>query len=153
MRPPHHPCKPKFRGRGFTLIELMIATAISAILASVAYPTFSGAVLKARRTDALSALMNVHLTQERWRSGHASYATATELRHADMSPMGLYRVSLADTGPHGFSATAAATGLQAADAECRVLRLNVQRGQVRYASGSDDRVANAAPVNKRCWNL
>jgi prepilin-type N-terminal cleavage/methylation domain-containing protein len=31
---------------GFTLIELMIATSISGVLASVAYPCFSGALQK-----------------------------------------------------------------------------------------------------------
>ncbi len=141
------------RARGFTLIELMIATAISAILASIAYPSFQSVVLKTRRVDALSTLVQVHLAQERWRSGNAGYANADELRQAGVSQMGHYRIDITERSAHGFVVTATATGLQAADRDCRVLRLRVADGEPRHASGADADATNPAPLNKRCWNL
>jgi type IV pilus assembly protein PilE len=141
------------RARGFTLIELMIATAVSAILASIAYPGFQGVVLKARRVDALTSLMQLHMSQERWRSAHARYAAGGELPDATSSSLGHYRLEIAEAGSDGFVAVATATGAQAADRDCRVLQLAVDGVQVRYASGPEASAANAASVNKRCWNL
>ncbi len=151
MKKLSHPT-PK-RAAGFTLIELMVATAISAILASIAYPSFQGVVLKARRIDALTALMQVHATQERWRSNAAAYATLDDLRVSGTSPMGHYRIDIAEAQATGFVATATATGLQAADADCRVMRLSIEDGNLRHASGSDTGAANPSALNKRCWNL
>jgi type IV pilus assembly protein PilE len=51
---------------GFTLIELMIVVAIIAVLAAIAYPSYKSYVLKARRSDAKSALMNTAQRMERF---------------------------------------------------------------------------------------
>lgn len=50
---------------GFTLIELMIVVAIIAILAMVAYPSYSESVSKARRDDAMAALLGLSNAMER----------------------------------------------------------------------------------------
>lgn len=50
---------------GFTLIELMITVAIAAILAAVAYPSYTEHVRKSRRTDAKTALLDLAARQER----------------------------------------------------------------------------------------
>ena len=42
--------------RGVTLIELMIAVAVLAILAAIAYPSYQRYVLEARRGDGYAAL-------------------------------------------------------------------------------------------------
>ena len=47
--------------RGFTLVESMVVVGIAAVLATIAYPTLEGHVLRARRADALVALMNAQL--------------------------------------------------------------------------------------------
>lgn len=139
--------------RGFTLIELMVATTVTAILAATAYPSFQGPILKARRSDGLTALLQLQMSQERWRSDHASYATLAELRLASVSPMGHYQLSLAEATPSGFVATATATGSQARDEACKVLRVEAAGGNAAYTSGTDENSHNSSAVNKRCWNL
>ena len=47
------------RARGFTLIESMVALAVTGVLSSIAYPSVEAQVLRARRTDALDLLCGV----------------------------------------------------------------------------------------------
>jgi type IV pilus assembly protein PilE len=60
--------------QGFSLIELLTALAIVAILATITVPSFSGLVARSRRSDAISALLRVQLAQERWRANNLTYA-------------------------------------------------------------------------------
>jgi len=51
--------------RGFTLIEVMIAVVVVAIIAAIAFPTYQDTVRKSRRTDAKVALLGAAQTLER----------------------------------------------------------------------------------------
>ncbi len=59
--------------RGFTMIELMIALTILAILAAIAIPSYQESVLKAKRTEGRAALMKTMQQQERYYSLHTTY--------------------------------------------------------------------------------
>jgi len=139
--------------RGFTLIEVAVTTAIVGILAASAYPSFQGPVFKVRRTDAITSLMHLQMSQERWRSGHNGYASLAELNASATSSMRYYTLSVTESSETGFSATATGTGAQAADSACRVLRLTVTGGDTRYASGPDETTANSSADNQRCWGV
>lgn len=64
---------------GFTLIELMVVIAVVAILAAIAIPSFNEQVRKSRRSQALSALGDLQLRQERWRSNNTTYGTLDQI--------------------------------------------------------------------------
>lgn len=59
---------------GFTLVELMIAVAIIAILASIAVPNYSQHLVKSRKAAADSFLMDIAQLQEQYLLDNRSYA-------------------------------------------------------------------------------
>ncbi len=141
-----------YRLRGFTLIESMVAVGIAAVLSSVAYPSLEGHVLRARRTDALVALMNAQLAQERYRSNNNSYGTLAETGLRAASASGYYTVQVTSNSADGFEVLASATARQVRDTHCRHLRLVSVGTAVTYASGPDAATSNPAEVNRKCWN-
>ncbi|MFP5393213.1 MAG: type IV pilin protein, partial [Gammaproteobacteria bacterium] len=65
---PHHA-----RRQGFTLVETMVAMAIVAILAALAYPSYRQYVVKSRRTQAQTVLLELMQKQERYYTYHNRY--------------------------------------------------------------------------------
>lgn len=61
------------RMRGFTLIELMIVVAIVAILAAIAYPSYTNSVLKGKRAQGRTALAELLQQQERYMTQRNCY--------------------------------------------------------------------------------
>ena len=143
---------PTHRQRGFTLIELMIATSVSGVLASVAYPSFSGALHKVRRTEALVAMVQLQQAEERWRSGNSQYGSLAEVGVASVAPGRNYMLSVARQSATGYEALATATGSQATDRTCRFLKFSIDAGNGTYSSGQTEAVDNNAQANRQCWN-
>jgi type IV pilus assembly protein PilE len=147
---PHRACR--CRARGFTLIEGLVAVAIVGVLSSIAYPSVEAQVQRARRSDALVALLQAQLAEERHRANNAGYATLAELGLRDTSPAGHYRVQASANADGGYDLVATAVAAQARDARCRVLRLSLADGALVQASGSDATTANGATANRACWS-
>ncbi len=59
---------------GFTLIELMIAVAVVAILAAIAIPSYQSSVRKSRRQDAKTALLDLAAREERYFTLNNAYS-------------------------------------------------------------------------------
>jgi type IV pilus assembly protein PilE len=137
---------------GFTLIELAVAMAVTAVLAALAYPSFLEPLVRARRTDGIAALMHLQLQQEHWRSGHGRYASQAELNAAPASPLAHYTLQVSNATSTGYELVATATGAQAVDRPCRVLRLVVADGSTSHGGGPDATAAHDSTGSKRCWN-
>lgn len=155
------------RAQGFTLIELMIAVAIVAVLASIAYPAYQDSIRKGRRAEAFTALSTLQQAQERWRSNNASYTTTlansaaanappTGLGVPATTPSGYYTISVdsATVSPTVYVATATAvTGTsQASDGNCKVLGVQMASGTLKYGSGASSISWSATnPDAGKCW--
>ena len=126
--------------RGFTLIELVIVVAIVAILAAIALPMFTEQVRKGRRAEAMQALSDLQLRQERYRASHATYTTtfgAGGLETNNTIPSGYYTFTATTPASAGgctcttgscYEFTATAAGAQANDAKCATIVLTNRCG-------------------------
>ena len=155
------------RARGLTLMELMVALAIAGILAAIAVPAYLDSMRRARRADAITALQQVMLLQERHRANSPQYAThllvsaGAIIGVGDSSaagaavnvdtPGGTYTVSLSGATASAYVVQAQAKGTQSADSSCQVLQLQVSGGQVTQTSGATAALGNDAGTNRRCW--
>lgn len=80
--------------RGFTLIELMIALVIVAIITSIAATTFSGADKDGERAKVISEMVALNDAMGRYYQGNYSYDGATE---------DILRTQMGSTIPEGNS--------------------------------------------------
>ncbi len=139
--------------RGFTLVEMLIALVVVAILAAIALPAYNDAIRKSRRSDATSALATVQQAQERWRNTHSSYAaSASDLGVSTTSPGGYYTLAIASAGATGYvlTATAVSGSSQAADSGCACMSVRLQNGALAYAGGGSCEGLTYS-ATQACW--
>jgi type IV pilus assembly protein PilE len=115
----------KFRAGGFTLIELMIAIVIIALLTTVALPGYLEHVAKSRRAEGRNALLKLAQLQERFYTTRVP-TTADPIRYAQSQaelvalwglPAGSTLYSTEDPPPATGQYTLT---LQAPDAACPI---------------------------------
>jgi type IV pilus assembly protein PilE len=128
------------RNKGFTLIEMVIIMVVLVILVSLAIPSFKDTIRKSRRSDAMDTIMDIHLTQERYRVNHPNYGAASTTV-TTQSPGGHYSVELkipaAGDDPSnvtGYSIVATPLNDQANDS-CPDFTLAVDKGAIEKTTG------------------
>ena len=75
----------RVRQSGFTLIELMITTAIVAILAAVAYPSYTRYIVRSNRTAAQAQMMDIANREQQFLLANRAYATKAALEASGYS--------------------------------------------------------------------
>jgi type IV pilus assembly protein PilE len=136
------------RSGGFTLVELMIACVVLAIIVGIAVPAYTQQMHKARRVDARNAILDLAGREERYLSVANSYSqNPADLGYGGPNPIsvtvnnGYYQLSAVspDAAQPGvtpsFLITATAIGAQASDADCTTFSVN-QLGQ-QSATGAN----------------
>ena len=112
------------KSKGFTLIELVVASAIVGIIAAIAIPEYERQSQKQRRSDGIIALTTAYGEMEQDRSDNGVFAITGLLTNT--SPRGYYTIAppIITNGGENYSLTATAGGIQIDDTNCRTLSVN-----------------------------
>jgi type IV pilus assembly protein PilE len=134
---------------GVTLLELMAVVTVIGILSMIAIPNYRQYTMRAHRTEAKSALLQLATNQERYYLQNRTYATLAQLAaagFATQSEYGVYALNVATTNGWTQDYTATATPIvgggtngvdQGGDTHCATFSL----------SSSGARTA----TNADCW--
>lgn len=128
--------------RGFTLVEVLAASAVGLILAMMAWPAYRSQLQRAGRAEAIEALQKLQLAQERHRESFGVYAASLgTVGFGTATIGGRYDITLVRTGVESYRALAIARagGSQAGDS-CPEISIEVRQG-----------FATLGPDGK-CWN-
>lgn len=124
--------------KGFTLIELMVAVGIIAILAAIAIPGYTRYLTKSRRSEAQNTLLAIQQQQEKYRTTHNTYGALNVVWTGGTTENGYYNLAVTNVTGSSYTLTATATGAQANDTGCTTLTLT-------YSNGSASRTPST------CW--
>lgn len=124
-----------YRNKGFTLIEIMVAVAIVAILAAIAIPNYSSYVVRGARSAAQTELLQLASVQEKIYLNSTAYATsitsaydgtsAGGLGHASSTTAdGKYNLAIVAAGQTYIITATPATGKSQAGNGCLTIRDN-----------------------------
>ena len=153
---------PGFRAsnaKGFTLIELMTAVVVAALLLAIAVPSYRAQTQKSRRTEAKTALLDLASREERFNSTNSAYSSSpANLGYTGSWPLrvgsGYYQITAcvaattacgtdAGTG-QAFLLTAQPVGAQAGDTQCGSFTLD--------STGLQKVTGTSAGTPSSCWN-
>ena len=120
----------EFKRNGFTLIELIIALAILALILALALPSYENSIRKSHRSEAQTAMLGFANTAERIYSENASYATVSLPPNSNYYTFSFPAAATATT----FSIRATPTALQVKD-KCGTMTLT--NTGVKTSTGSE----------------
>lgn len=134
---------PVGRAAGMSLIELVIAVAVVAILAAIALPAYTDYIARSQRVDARASLFELAMTLERCYTDHGRFngGGCALLTFPLASPDGHYQLTaVIDTD--SFDLQAIPVGRQAArdQARCALFRLEDNGRKSAQGTQAD-----------RCW--
>lgn len=130
------------QSRGITLIELMIAVGIVAILAAVGYPSYMEHVKSTRRGEAKATLLEVAQFMERKFTSDGCYKCGSETVTLPISQVprdggsAYYTITLASSAGTSYQLQASPTGVMSGDS-CGTYSL--------------DQTGTHTPAGSPCW--
>lgn len=144
-------------GAGFTLVDLVTALAIMALLACIAVPSYRAELARTRRADARAALLSLAAAEESFHTTCSAYASvlddttessceASRLRFPGSAGQGAYSLEVTSADAAGWAAlaTVRAGGPQQADTRCQALGLTSTGNRTA-------RTADGAANHAECW--
>jgi type IV pilus assembly protein PilE len=145
--------------RGFTLIELMITVAIVAILAGIAYPSYTESVNRSKRAQAQTSIVSLAQAMERYSTKNNGYTgvtlgtASTDLYPSAVPATGgqLYTLSLSNLTATGYTITATRqSGSPMASDKCGDYTLTAAgaKGLVNY---NTSKFSSLAVAVAGCW--
>jgi type IV pilus assembly protein PilE len=132
------------RPTGFTLLELMIVVVVIAVLAVIALPSFVEQIRKGKRAEAVQAIGDIQLRQERYRADNPSYATMDQLTGsaaattAYNAALNNYNVSVIGISGTGYTITATRKNDLANDPRCGNFTMTMAAGTATKGISSGD---------------
>ena len=99
---------PRRRMLGITLLELMAVVVVIGVLAAIAVPSYRQYTMRAQRTEAKAALMQLQTNQERFYLTNRTYSDdPDELGFpGDITERGAYALAIVGANAAGYTATA-----------------------------------------------
>ena len=141
---------------GFSLIELMIAMAIIAILAAIAIPSYRDYVIRSHRRAAQASMVDIVSRQQQYFVANREYASTSELGYAlptEVSEYYTYDIDSDPSGPPNFTITFTP---QAGRPATATWSSPVKASRRPPTSGNDeqqrDDELSVAPPWSRCWS-
>lgn len=92
-----------YRVNGFTLIELMVVTAVIAILAAIAIPSYSSYVVRGSRTAAQTELLEMAGLQEKIYLNSNAYSGNVTAAYTGVAAGGLGKTAQTRDGKYNFA--------------------------------------------------
>ncbi|MFB9157673.1 type IV pilin protein [Chromobacterium violaceum] len=143
----------KKKPEGFSLLELVIALAVLALLVSIALPSYRSFMMQSNRTAAKTALQDLASREESYFAINNNYASqlatlgyASGTVYVPGSGNNLYALSIASATNSTFVLNAAPQGSQAQDS-CQTYQLDNLGNQSNIANGS-----SGPPLSvSGCW--
>ena len=118
----------KHSQRGFTLIELMITCAIVAVLAAVAYPSYTKHVQKSNRRAAQAQMLDIANREQQYLLANRAYATKAQLE------AGGYALPTPLVGKYSYDITVGSSTVPAFTVTFTGLSSQAQDGNLTYTS-------------------